>query len=227
MTNEQRKWPAMKPKAFFLVAAVFALILTGCGGGGGDRAVVTTVITDIPSDRTADAYVGENLNTSALSAPVAGSGAIRIGVDPNVAPPNGTEYRGFIDFPLSGPGGVPLTATIASATLDINIASLQFISPFPIRIDMIDAPPPFVSSDYDVVVQLPVLTLDPSVTGFNVVGTGRYLVDITPFMQQAQTMALPSLQLRLLLPLTAPALGLVTIDDSSIAVQPFLTVEYL
>lgn len=100
--------PTMKKGWRFAGAAVFALVLAGCGGGGDGGRVVTPVITDIPSDRTADAYVGENLNTFALSAPISGSGAIRVGIDPNVALPLGTEYRGFIHFPLGGPGGVPL-----------------------------------------------------------------------------------------------------------------------
>ena len=213
-------------RVFLVGAALFiAMVASGCGGGGGGGGtVVTPIFADIPSDLTADAYVAENLNTFQLSAPVTGSGAIRVGIDPTIALPAGTEYRGLISFPLGGPGGVPADATIVSATLDIFVDSVQFQFSLPtaIRIDMIEAPPPFASTDYDEVLQPRIGTS----IGFNVVGTGRYLVDITPFMEQAQVPpALPSLQLRLMLPLTPGANGLITINDS--AFQPFLTVEYL
>jgi len=212
----------MRQTAFFL-AAVFALILAGCGGGGGGGEVVTPVTTTIPSNLAIDAYVGENLNTSALSAPVVGSGAIRVGIDPNVAPPLGTEYRGLIDFPLRGPGRVPVGATIVSATLAIVVNSFEFASPVLVRVDLIEVTTPFVSNNYDVA---PVLILSPSASGFNVVGPGRLLVDVTPLMQEAQTPpALPDLQLRLLLPLTGVRQGLVTIDD--LTNQPLLIVKYL
>lgn len=218
----------MKTKVLLLAAAVFASILVGCGGGNGSTGtVVTPVFTDIPSDRTTDAYVAENLNTFALSSPVVGSGALRVGIDPTIPGPLGTEYRAFIEFPLGGAGGVPANATIVSATLDVVVNSVQFSSPVPVRIDLIDVTTPFVSNDYDLTILPPVSTLAPSLSGFNVTASGRYLVDVTPLMQNAQTLAFPSLQLRLLLPLTPGAQGLITIDDSNISVQPFLTVEYL
>src|ERR1700704_3310265 len=61
------------------------------------------------------------------------------GIDPATL----TEFRAFLDFPLSGAGGVPGNAIIESAFLDIYINSLQpSTATFPILTELVAFQPP-------------------------------------------------------------------------------------
>jgi hypothetical protein len=60
--------------------------------------------------------------------------SVLAGIDPDT----GFESRAFLDFPLTGAGGIPGSAIINSATLDIFINSISIrpaASSIPIRIE--------------------------------------------------------------------------------------------
>jgi hypothetical protein len=221
----------MRRAIFLGVALVLATILAGCGGGDSRR--TTTVTTQIFSDPRVDGYIAEDLASAVLSAPVpasrGGVGFIRVGINPTLGAA-GTEYRGFLHFPLEGSGGVPVSATIVSATVEIFINSVQFASTVPIRTDLISFTPPLIGSDYDVVLQPPLLTRST----FNILSGDAgslvgVLINVTSLMEEAQRQRLPYLQLRFFLPFTPPgASGLTEIDDRLTVgdTAPLLTVEY-
>ena len=105
------------------IAACFALLgLTGCGGGdGGDPP--PTVTTQILSD---SGYDGDIEQTGPDSATVTqGMSPTVQNVLAGIDPVAGTEFRAFLDFPLTGSGGVPGDATIDSAFLEVFIDDLQ------------------------------------------------------------------------------------------------------
>lgn len=215
------------------VVIVLALLLAGCGGGDPEPA---TVVTQILSDPAVDGFVAEDLQSATLAQPVEaadpGVGFIRVGIDP-ASGLSGTEYRGFLHFPLGGAGGVPADAVIVSATLEIFVTGVSFhAGSVPVRMDLVDFAPPLVAADYDPEGpgSLPSLLTRSTFRIFpSDAGGEGVLVDVTSLMQEAQRRGLPDFQVRLMLPLDIPGVsGLVTIDDraSVTATAPLLQVEY-
>ena len=103
-------------KRLAVLIAFAAITLSGCGGES-DRGPPPAITTDIPSDPAFDGDIAE-------AAP--GAYSITQGMSPSVQsvfagidPATLTEYRTFLDFPLTGAGGVPGNAAIESAVLDI------------------------------------------------------------------------------------------------------------
>lgn len=212
----------MKTKVFLLAAAVFALILAGCGGDDhhGPALIVTDVISEGGTNDGDITFDGVNYSvfTSNLS--------------PNTVLVNfgaGTETRGFITFSLAT---IPTTASIQRATVFLPIfratpAGLNAsVALFP---DMVTFPP------------LDTLTTQPSMAGvFNATAirqgpsfsvfpsdaTHDVAFDATDAVIEAnRPPALPSLQIRLI-----AGAGEVEIDDllntSTGAGTPLLRVEY-
>ena len=222
----------MRRLLYFGVAAILLLSLSGCGGGGGDSR--TIFVAQIVSDPGVDGYIAEDFNSGSLSSPVTagtpGVGFVWVGINPSLGV-LGTEYRGFLHFPLDGSTGyeaIPGTASIVSATLEIFINSVQFDTSVPTRMDLISFFPPLISTDYDVALQPPILTRG----SFNILSSDAprripVQIDVTPLMREAQLQQSPDFQVRFLLPLDPPgANGLFEIDDGPADTAPLLTVEY-
>jgi hypothetical protein len=140
----------------------------------------------------------------------------------------GSEFRAFLDFSLTGAGGVPGNAVIDSATLDIFIDSISqpAAASIPIRIDLVSFPPhPLLASDYDRTAQ-PALTFARTFivpSDFN----HHVTIDVTPLMVQAQISGLSHFQLRILEDFGSNIQdGLVEIDDTTVNRAPLLEVTY-
>jgi hypothetical protein len=208
--------------------AVCGVLLTGCGGGG--DSAPQTITTQILSDSSFDGDIEQvSLNaytiTQGMSATVQN---VLAGIDPVAL----TEFRAFLDFPLTGSGGVPGNAIIVSAYLEVFIDDLQPPSgSLPILIDLVSFQPPTLSvADFDRTLQPPLAstTISPPISSSDV---GRYVsVDLTSLMVQAQRMALPDLQVRIMEDLVPPIAALIAIDDTTGANRsaraPLLTVTY-
>ncbi len=155
-----------------------------------------TFVASILSDQPNDGDIARD--------PVLGSFTITQGPDTllfgiDSASPNQPEYRAFIDFPLDGSTGgdvVPLNGTIVSANLTIFVNFVDFAATVPVLLDLVQ---------YSIVTGLTVgdyssaplavrsFPLFDSDAGFDVD------IDVTLLMREAQRLALPDFQVRLLL----------------------------
>jgi hypothetical protein len=216
---------ALKNRFVFAVALVLTMVwLAGCGGGGDDSHESTPVfVTQILSDQAADGDIAFSSPEAYAVSSALSTGSVLAGVDPI----SGDEFRGFLDFPLRGAHGVPLGATVESATLEIFINDLTIPLPdrtLPLLIDLISfQPPALIESDFDRLAQPPLLTMP---FDFFTSDEGTFVVmDVTALMDEAQIEGLPDFQLRLLLDFFAAA-GLVEINDAAASTAPLLTVTY-
>lgn len=215
----------MKRMLLAAVMAIIALTVTGCGD---DSSVPPRIVTQIFSDPVFDGDISRDIN---------GAFTVTQGMTPTVQsvfaginPATGTEFRAFLDFPLRGVGGVPVNASIVSATLDIFIDSIQPLSgTVPIRIELVFfQPPTLLASDFDRSILLPLafVTISPPISRTDV-GT-HVAVDVTPLMDEAQLRGLDNFQIRILEDSGVP--GLIEIDDSTgvnrNALAPLLEVTY-
>jgi hypothetical protein len=209
-----------------LAAALAITLLYGCGGGGDSEAndPAPQSTTQIFSSPRADGDIVFTPPSAYAVSSALTTGNVFAGVDPAT----GDEFRGFLDFPLGGPDGVPVDATIESAILEIQINSVAVPSPgatVPMIIDLVNfQPPTLVADDFDRTAQPPLLSLAP-VTLFSFDAGDMVALDVTPLMQEAQRLGLPDLQLRLLLDFAVDS-GLIEIDDDDDATAPLLTVTY-
>ncbi len=211
-----RRFPALT--AIFLV---MALTLAACGHDDHHEDVFTTQIFsdfnvdgDIAFTPPATFTVSTANNTLSVLA--------------GIAPGDATEFRGFLDFPLGGSGGVPSGATIISATLEVFIRRVDVTAGanVPIVMDLISFPPPLVAGDFNQATTVPLLS---RTVDFFASDQGNFVpIDVTAFMQEAQRLNLPEFQVRLLLS-TSVVSGRIEIDDQPTvsATAPLLTVEYL
>jgi hypothetical protein len=212
------------------VAACFALLgLTGCGGGDGGGPP-PTVTTHILSDSVYDGDIEQTSpNTATVTQGMSPTvQSVLAGIDPAA----GTEFRAFLDFPLTGAGGVPADATIDSAFLEVFVDDLQPSNAVvPVRVELVTfQPPTLLPTDFDRTLQPPLAytTISPPLAGADV---GTYVpIDVTALMVQAQRLGLPDFQVRILEDLGPPIPGLFAIDDSTGANRsaraPLLTVTY-
>jgi len=217
-------------KSFTLAIACAAISLTGCGGGDGGAAPPPVVTTQIQSDPGFD---GDIEQTSPISF------AITQGMSPTVQsvfagiyPVTRTEFRAFLDFPLTGAGGVPGDAIIDSAFLDIYINSLQpNIGTIPILIELVSfQPPTLLETDFDRTLQPPLasLVISPPISQADV--GANLSIDVTPLMIEAQRRGLVDFQLRIMEDLGPAIPILVEINDTTGVDRgsfgPLLTVTY-
>ena len=207
-----------------------AIGLSSCGGNDTDSGPPPTVTTEILSDPAAD---GDVEQTSA------GTYNVTQGMSPSVqtvlagiSPLTATEFRTFLDFPLSGPGGVPSDAIIESAYLDLHINNLQPITgSLPLRVELVAfQPPSILATDFDRTLQ-PALAFVQVAPPFAEVDVGTNAsIDVTPLMIKAQELQLQDFQVRILEDLGPAILTLIEIDDSTganrAAIAPLLTVTY-
>src|SRR4030088_3080882 len=87
------------------------LSLSGCGGGRSVAPAPQSFTTQILSDSRFD---GDIEQTSAGFTVTQGMSSSVQTVFAGIDPVGGTEFRAFLDFPLTGPGGIPGTASIAA-----------------------------------------------------------------------------------------------------------------
>lgn len=200
------------------------LTLSGCGSEGSSSppaTVVTQILSrpafdgDIQFDPPNVFTVSQGNNPSVLA-----------GIDPVT----GSEFRAFLDFPLSGAGGVPGNAIIESATLDIFIDSISIqpaASSIPIRIELVSFPPQtLLASDFarDIQPALGFTTVIPPISSADV--GGNVSVDVTSLMVEAQRRGLTDFQIRILEDDGFVVPGLIEIEDTIVNQAPLLTVTY-
>jgi hypothetical protein len=206
-----------------LLLVLAAVLLAGCGGGHESDAHAPVFDAQILSDPAADGDIAFSAPSTHTVSSALATGNIQVGIDPGT----GDEFRGFLDFPIRGDGGVPEGAAIDSATLEIFVNNMTLPFPgqgIPVLIDLVSfQPPTLIASDFDRLAQPALLTMAfdflPSDTGTFVA------IDVTVLMEQAQFENLPDLQLRILPDFLAGS-GLVEIDDGDAATAPLLTVSY-
>jgi hypothetical protein len=207
---------------------LISLALIGCGNDN-SSAPPPPIVTQIFSDSVIDGDILVPFGSPISSGTITEGMTLNIqSVFAGIDPATGNEYRAFLDFPLGGQNGVPLNASIVSATIDIVIDSVS-VSPgtaIPIRVDLVSFPPPLMTDDFN---SAPLLT-NPfvmSITSADV-NPNHVFIDVTALMVEAQNQALPNFQIRLLNNSGTP--GLIQIDDSTganrVALAPLLQVEY-
>jgi hypothetical protein len=212
------------------VIAVACGILNLSGCGGGDNAAPQPIQTQILSDAQFDGDIeltppSTFTITQGMSSSVQ---SVLAGIDP-VA---GTEFRAFLDFPLTGSGGVPGNASIDSAFLEFYVDDLQPpSSQLPLRIDLVAfQPPTLIETDFDRTLQpaLASVIVTPDISSSDI---GKFVpVDVTALMVEAQRRGLADFQVRIMEDL-GPAIPVLMIIDDSTGVNrasraPLLTVTY-
>jgi hypothetical protein len=218
-------------KRTFLAAIIvfISIALTGCGGGG-SSAPATVFSTQILSDPAIDGDISVPVSGIPIIITQGNTQSVFAGIDPF----NLTEFRAFLDFPLSGPGGVPANAVIVSATLDIFINNVTVLVPpadtVPIRIDLVSFLPPLIASDFDRTILTPLSTLSIGSIISADIGT-HVLVDVTSLMVTAQNLGLSDFQVRILEDFGPVTPGLIEINDTTgvnrVDLAPLLRVDFL
>ncbi len=203
------------------VMMFISLSLIGCGNDHNN--VTPTIVTTILSDPTFD---GDILFTPPSTFTITQDNnipSVFAGVDPNTF----EESRAFLDFPLSGPNGVPGNAIIVSATLDIFIDNVFLQLPgdtIPILIDLVSFSTLTVS-DFN-------STSPVTATVFPPISSADFRqhvsVNVTSLMVEAQNSLLPDFQVRILKDPGTLIPGLIEIDEglSLSTLAPRLTVQY-
>lgn len=205
------------------------LALSGCGEGDG-RDGPETFTSQILSDSAFDGDIERTspntfIVTQGMSSTVQN---VFVGIDPAA----GTEFRAFLDFPLTGPGGIPASAIIDSAFLEIYVLDLQpRSSRLPVRVDLVAfQPPTLIDTDYDRTLQpaLASVVVFPDISSADV-GT-CVPIDVTALMREAQRRQLDDFQVRILEDLGPAVTSLMSIDDTTGSNRssraPLLTVTY-
>jgi len=205
------------------------LSLSGCGGGG-DNAAPQPVQTQILSDAQFDGDI-EQTSPSTFTITQGMSSSVQ-SVFAGIDPVAGTEFRAFLDFPLTGSGGVPGNASIDSAFLELYVDDLQpATGKLPLRIDLVAfQPPTLIETDFDRTLQpaLASVIVTPDISSSDI---GSFVpVDVTALMVEAQRRGLADFQVRIMEDLGPPIPVLMIIDDSTGANRatraPLLTVTY-
>jgi hypothetical protein len=217
-------------RMFATGAACVAISLAGCGGGNGSSAPPPTITTQIQSDAAFDGDIEQT--SSATFTVTQGMSSTVQSVFTGINPGTLTEFRAFLNFPLSGPGGVPANAIIESAFLDIHIDSLLPVTgTIPILVELVSfQPPTLIETDFDRTLQPP-LAFVQAAPPFSQADVGTNAsIDVTTLMVQAQQLQLLDFQVRILEDLGPAIPVLMEIDDTTganrAAFAPILTVTY-
>jgi hypothetical protein len=213
---------AMRKIGILGLVGVLALALAGCGGGssGPDLFVFEQL-----SDQTVDAYIAYTGVGSPTIFPATDTHTIQIGVDAG-----GTEYRGFLDFPI---GGIPITANVQFAFIEVFVGSVPFGADVPVLVELVDFQPPvLIESDFFRSPPDPFLPPVQGIPIFNffpedaVSPRPKIRIEVTSLVQRALQRLQPDFQIRLLLDPLALGPAIVTLDDGAANTAPLLHVEY-
>lgn len=212
-----------------IAVACSILGLSGCGGDDDDN-TQDTFTTQILSDSRFDGDIEQTSpNTFTVTQGMSSNvQSVLAGIDPA----GGTEFRAFLDFPLRSLNGVPRSALIDAAFLEIYIDALEpETGRLPIRVDLVAfQPPTLVESDFNRTLQpaLASTTISPDISRQDI---GTYVpIDVTSLMVEAQRRGLTDFQVRILEDL-GPAVPILMIIDNSTGANranraPLLTVTY-
>jgi hypothetical protein len=217
-------------RSLAIAIACGAISLTGCGGNDGSGGPPPAITTQILSDAAFDGDIEQTSPTTFIV--TQGMSENVQSVFAGIAPGALTEFRAFLDFPLTGAGGIPGNAMIESAFLDIHIDSLQPITgTIPILVELVSfQPPTLIDTDFDRTVQPP-LAFERITPPFYQADVGTNVsIDVTSLLVQAQQLQLPDFQLRIMEDL-GPAIPVLIEIDDTIGVNrgsfaPLLTVTY-
>jgi hypothetical protein len=217
-------------KSLTLAIACAVIGLTGCDNGDADDIGPPVIVTtQIQSDQGFDGDIEQTSTSFTITQSMSPTvQSVFAGIDPVAR----TEFRAFLDFPLTGAGGVPGNAIIDSAFLDVYIDSLQpNVGDIPILIDLVSfQPPTLIGTDFDRSLQpsLASVTLSPPLSQADV-GT-NVSIDVTPLMIEAQKLGLLDFQVRIMQDLGPAIPILLEIDDITGvdrgSFAPLLTVTY-
>jgi hypothetical protein len=219
----------MKRKFLAAIIVFISIALTGCGGGGSSAPPATVFSTQILSDPAFDGDI-----TVPISGPIVIAQGNTQSVFAGINPFTLDESRAFLDFPLTGAGGVPGNAVIVSATLDIVITNVTLPTPFdtvPLRIDLVSFPQPMIATDFNVNILLPLasITIAPGISSADI--GNHVLIDVTSLMVSAQNLGLLNFQIRILEDLGPVTPGLIEINDTTgvnrVDLAPLLRVDFL
>ena len=204
----------MKRTILAAIMVFIVMALTGCGDGS---SAPTTIVTQILSDQAFDGDIEKDLAglftvTQGMSQTVQ---SVFAGIDPATE----AEFRAFLDFPLTGFGGVPGNAIILSAFLDFKINSIlpqPLIGTIPIRIDLVSfQPPTLIGTDFDRTTQ-PALATTTIIPPISQADFGNHVsVDVTLLMKEAQRLGLLNFQIRIMEDLGVVSPGLIEIIDTT------------
>lgn len=226
-------------RTFLAAIMVFiSLTLIGCGHRDGHRddggRVPAQNVAQILSDSAFDGYIVRDPLTSLFTVTQGMNPSVQ-SVFAGINPDTKAEYRAFLDFPLTGTGGVPGNAVIVSAILDIVINSISpqpLAGTIPIRIELVSfQSPTLVETDFDRTLQpaLVTATITPPISQ---VDFGKHVsLDVTSMMQEAQRLRLTNFQVRILEDSGAVSPGLIEITDTTGPnrglLAPLLKVTYM
>lgn len=212
-----------------IAMSIAALCLAGCNGSDARRpppAVTTQILSDPSFDGDIEQTSPSTYTiTQGMTATVQ---SVFAGIDPLAL----TEFRAFLDFPLTGSAGIPADAMIDSAFLDIYINSLQpSTGTLPLRVELVSfEPPTLIATDFDRTIQpaLASISVSPPFTRSDV-GT-NVSIDVTSLMVEAQQRGLNDFQVRVMEDLGPAIYVLLEISDTTGADRasfaPVLTVTY-
>jgi hypothetical protein len=217
-------------RAFAWSIVCVAASLAGCGGGDSSGAPPPPITTQILSDAGFDGDI-EQTSTTTFTITQGMSPTVQ-SVFAGIHPATLTEFRAFLDFPLTGPGGVPGDAMIESAFLDVHIDNLiPMTGTIPIRIELVSfQPPSLIETDFDRTLQPPLafVVVSPSFSQTDI--GANVSIDVTDLMVQAQRLQLPDFQVRIMEDLGPAIAVLLEIDDTTGAnrasLAPLLTITY-
>jgi hypothetical protein len=206
------------------LVGVLALVLAGCGGGGDSNPEI--FVFEQLSDQAVDADIAFTGAGSPIIFPASETGSIQIGVDGD-----GTEYRGFLDFPI---GGIPITAEVRFAYIEVFVGSVPFGANVPVLVELVDfQPPELIESDF---FRSPPDPFLPPVQGIPIFSflpddavppRTPVRIEVTSLVERALLRLQPDFQVRLLLDPSLPAFpAIVTLDDDAAQTAPLLHVEY-
>jgi hypothetical protein len=207
------------------VAAILAIALSACGGGGSrnaitgpgfvgiddsaaDTAPLLTVTYHDPlspfipvtarilSDPLSDGDIAFDPVNSIFTI-TTGATTLFFGVDSSDG--NLPEYRAFMTFPLDGvteQDVLPLGAVIDSATVELFITQVSFADTVPTFLDLIQYE--FRNLGQNPALDFSAAVIDFQTLDFYSTDPGIFvLIDITPLVQTAQDLALLDFQIRL------------------------------
>jgi hypothetical protein len=217
----------MKRSILASIMVILILSVAGCGHDhGSSRQLFSTSIISDPG------FDGDIALDSAGTFTITQGNTLSVfaGIDPT----SFTEYRAFLDFPLTGADGVPGDALIDSAFLDIVISSIDphpLTGKIPIRIDLINIQSSTLGeNDYyrDTQPALKTTTIEPPISDSDF---GQHVsVDVTSLMTEAQRLGLAHFQIRIMEDLGDVTPGIIEINDTTganrIDLAPLLHVNY-